>query len=248
MNAPESIVPADHLDLLVTAAARYRLLGSPTAAAFTDTASGAITNCTPTEAGQLLLAEQVAAARRRAARAGRTFDMSAPRPYEYRSVETLESIEVIKACHSYQQAASDSGSWPDSAARRLIETVLHAASTRIAGYAAAPWHWTRREPRVGAPIGLRRSWMPPLSGVAWLSTEDLRRHWTGASHVVLTLEALPDLPTGLAHRPAVYLLAGEEIPTSAWEQIANSAAAALVMLPAGLPWLLEQLATVPRSA
>lgn len=244
MTSPPGLVTADHLDLLVTAAVKYRLLITPTAMAFTDTTVGTGTVASPTEAAALLLEEQIAALRWHAGRGCQVLEIPIDLlTHRYRPIELPGPVQVIKACHAYQHLASASPGWSASAAHRLVEAIIRAATCRLPGYSAASWHWRRAAHADGAVIGLRRAWTPLERGVTWLDPAALRRRWDGASHALITLDALPDLPEGLAPHPRAYVLAGDHIDPAEWQSMADGALAALVMLPPGLPWLLEQLAT-----
>lgn len=233
MAVLDRLIPLDHLDLLVTAASRYGVLRT---VAFGD---GPVD---PGRAAALLLDEQLAAARWHADRGRAALELPPHLlGYRHRPVGHLDPVEVVKACHAYQHCAAPSPGWPASLASRLVDAVLLEATRRVPGYTAAPWRWTRPSTMSGAPVGLRRSWAPPLPTVRWLESAELVDYWPVASHVVVTLEALLDVPVGLPARPRTYLVSGDQVPTDMWPAISASTASTLVMLPAGLPWLLEEL-------
>jgi hypothetical protein len=237
-----AVVPVDHVDLLVSAAVRYRLLAGSTTAAFA-TAPAPVTDLTGT--GRLLLEENVAAARRHQGRGhddpGAGVD---PAGYRYRVVESFEPVEVIKAGHCYQHLTAE---LPTSAeatpARRLVAAIIRAATERLPGYDAAAWYWTRPRRRDGAPIGLRHSWAPVRRGVNWMTPDELAGHWEDAALVLVTVDALDDVPAGLPSRGGVYVCAGPGgIPRDAWRAMERVGADLVVAIPAGHDWLVDQLA------
>jgi len=217
------VVSADHLDLLITAAVRYGVLINPTRAKFT-TAPGVAAS--PTDAGKLLLEQSLAAASAftTPAETARVLDPELM-DYEHVPVVRVNPVEVLKAAHSYQDHASRSPRWSYSTARHLILDLIRASIEHLPGYAIAPRTWSRPPVRTGAPIGLRRQWIP-------IDTATL---------VLLTLDALIDLPTGLARRDAVYVIAGDTVTAADWAAIAQSPSLLLVQLPAGWEWLHNEL-------
>jgi len=70
----------------------------------------------------------------------------------------------------------------------------------------------------------------------------LAQRWDCAALVVLTAAALEALPAGLSHRPGVYLCVAGEIAEGDWPAITRLQPGAVVLLPAGRPWLAAQLA------
>ncbi|SDY85049.1 hypothetical protein SAMN05661080_04802 [Modestobacter sp. DSM 44400] len=133
------VLDTDHLDLLISAATAYGQLTSTTTAAFSPTHAAALTAATPDEAGQLLLEENLAAARWRSHRGRGRLPAGHPMTYRHRPVSYWEPVEVIKAVHAYTHASADSPGWAGSAAHRLTADVAHAAAQRLPGYAEAPW-------------------------------------------------------------------------------------------------------------
>jgi hypothetical protein len=243
MSSTAGVISSDHLDLLVTAAVRYRVLVSPTTAAFSPAVESAITPATPTEAGRLLLEQNLAAIRWKTSRT-RIEDtlLDEQITYEYRPVEDyFEPVEVIKAAHCYQHLTAGGPIWDGSAAQRLLSAIVHAATQWLPGYAAAAWEWTRPARRTGQPIGLCRQWVPVERGVRWVGPAELEQEWDTAALVLVTLEALDDIPVGLDPRPGVYVCTGTRVDTDAWAAIERLHADIVVMLPAGRGWLLEQL-------
>lgn len=235
------VVTNDLLDLLVSGAVEYLILTNLTAAAFTDTTGGTGIVATPTEAGALLRDEHVAALRWRGSRGRDVLELPVDLvQYVHRPVNTLDPVEVLKACHTYEQLACDSPGWSASTARRLTDAIARAAARRVPGYAAAPVMWSRLR---GRAIGLARRWRP-VDGpaVMWLDPTAFAAQWAGAAQVLITLEALPDLPAGLGTRPHVFALTDAWPSPSQWQRLKASPATALVTCPTGLGWLRELLA------
>lgn len=238
----------DHLDLLVSASVRFNLLVAPTTAAFSPATAQATVAATPTAAGRLLLEENLAALRWRSGRGRGPLEVSAEQlHYEHRPVARFELVEVIKAAHAYERLALGSPGWAGSAAHRLVDEIVHAATQRLPGYVDAAWRWTRPPVRAGVPIGLRRDWTPVERGVSWLQPSELVRRWDTAALVVLTVEALVELPCGLPARPGVYLCVQGAVQDQLWPAVTRLQHDVLVQLPAGRPWLLEQLADPAAS-
>lgn len=232
----------DHLDLLVSACVRYGLLVSSTTAAFSPAAADASTVASPTAAGRLLLEENLAALRWRHGRGRGALHLPDDQlHYDHRPVDRLEPVEVVKAGHAYQHLAVDSPGWSGSAARRLVDAVVHAATERLPGYAEAPWHWTRPPARPGPPVGLRGEWTPVDRGVVWVRPGELAQRWDEAALVVLTVDALDELPAGLPARPGVYLCAPGTVDDEHWPAVTQLQPDVVVLVPAGRAWLLEQL-------
>lgn len=216
----------DHIDLLVTAAYEYRALTSPTAAIFNPSASAV--PASPDVAGRMLL-EYVPAA--------------TAHSYQFRPVDQLPAIQVVKACHAYQHQVAASPSWPRSRAQRLVDLILRGATERVPGYGEASWSWTRPRARALPALGLCTSqWIPEISGVTW--TEDsaeLARRWDEAAIVVITSLAVKQLPTGLHPRPEVHLVVPSADLGQVWSSIEEVPAETLVSVPEGTEWLEERI-------
>lgn len=238
MNAaPVVTVTTDHLDLLVSAALRYRVLVSATAAAFSAGTSRAGTVATPTEAGWLLLEQYLSAIRW-----GTGTGPPAGVDYQHRQVHRFEPIEVVKAAHCLQHLCQDSPSWAGSAAARLLEAILRGATERLPGYAQAAWHWTRPAAPTGEPVGLSRTWKPIETGVRWLTTPgELAQAWDNASLVLLPVDVLELLPADLPQRPGVYACVAGAVEPEVWVALEELQPDAVIVLPTGRRWLLEQL-------
>ena len=244
MSSSGDLASHDHLDLLVSAAQRLALLVPTATAAFSPAAAsnGGVVG-TPTAAGRLLLEENLAAARWRRDRGRGRLELSDGQlHYEHRPVARFGLVEVLRAAHGYQQLTQDSPGWAGSAARRLVDAVVLAATQLLPGYAQASGRWTRPPARTAPPIGLRHLWAPVDHGVLWLPAAQLTNHWEDAALVVPTVDALEDLPAGLLPRPGVYLCAAGGIDGDLWPAITQLQPDVVVHVPAGLAWLLEQLA------
>jgi len=242
MTSTTQILGSDHLDLLVTAALRWRILTSRTAAAFSQAESHLVV-ATGTEAGRLVQQENLAAVRWLSDRGrGRLADRATPEPYAFTEVEHLVPVEVIKACHAAEAMCSSSPGWSASTARRLLVAISTAASHRVDGYSIAPWQWTRPHRRSGPAVAVGAGWRPELPGVAWIEPEELVERWTDASLVVISTEVAATLPPDLPPRAGVFLLADREPQEDVWSAIVALDSQALVLFwPACRPWLAEQV-------
>jgi hypothetical protein len=238
--AISSVITPDHLDLLVTAAVRYRVLVDAATAAASEGASHITTVATPNEAGQLLLEENLATVLRHAVGSTRS-DQQRPPDYVHRPVDQFQPIEVVKAVHCYQHLCAVNPSWGSSTAAGLAAAILHAATERLPGYDEAAWSWTRASTRTGEPVGLRRRWQPVAQGVRWLPADELAAAWDNAALVLLTDEAIEDVPAGLPSRGGVYVCTGAAIDPGTWGGLEALQPDVVVMLPAGREWLVEQL-------
>ena len=120
------VLSDDHIDLIITAAMRWHVITSRTAAAFSSSpAENHALVATAHEAGRMLRTENRAAiawlAERGRVRPG---DQAAAGSYVHCPVESLHPVEVIKAAHAAQAACHDSPAWATSSARRLLEAVV----------------------------------------------------------------------------------------------------------------------------
>jgi len=242
------LVEADHLDLLISAATAYGQLTSATTAAFSPTHAAAVTAASPDEAGQLLLEENLAAARWRSRRGRSRLPAGHLAVYRHRPVLDWEPVEVIKAVHAYSHATADSPGWAGSAAHRLTADVAHAAAQRLPGYAEAPWWW-RRPIKPAGPVGLRGSWEPEVAGVSWITPTELLPRWADAGAIVLTSEVLNQLPTELPARlgPVYVLTRPGGLTTRQWKSAGVLDQAVLVELPTAAAWLDQRLQSLPAA-
>jgi len=232
---------ADTLDLLVTAGLRYGVLASRTRSAFTAPSAGVL-QATPDDAGRLLLQQHLAA---QVPTLGAPPQLSSElRCYQYVPVPHVDPVHVLKAIHTYEAVAAHGPGWNTSSARTLTTALLRAAVQALPGYTEAPTSWRRPPVRSGPPIGLARTWRPVRDGVTWMTARELAAHWESAAVVLLTVDALPDLPRELPARDGVYVLAHGDLSPAAWEAIAESPALLIVQLPTGGTWLREELEAV----
>jgi hypothetical protein len=236
------LVAADHLDLLISAATAYGQLTSATTAAFSPAHAAAVTAASPDEAGQLLLEENLAAARWRSRRGRGRLPAGHLVTYRHRPVAGWEPVEVIKAVHAYSHATADSPGWAGSAAHRLTADVAHAAAQRLPGYAEAPWWWRRPAESAGS-VGLRATWQPDIAGVSWIAPTELLQRWADAGAVVVTSEALDQLPAELPARlgPVYLLTRPGGLTAHQWELACVLGQTLLVELPTAGAWLDHQL-------
>jgi len=241
MSPTPGTLGPDHLDLLVTAAARWRILTSSTAAAFSR-AEAHLVVASAVQAGQMLQQENLAAIRWHADRGhSRLADRLVPDPYTYTEVDRLDPVEVIKACHAAEASCEASPGWPASTAKRLLTAIITAATYRLDGYADAPWQWTRPSRRSGAPIAIGADWRPPLPGVTWLDPTEAIDRWQEAALVIVTTDVAAQLPV-LPPRSGVFLLADHDPVDEVWQAIIAMDEQAVVMFwPSCEPWLREQL-------
>lgn len=240
-----TLLTDDHLDLIVTAARQWRVLIPRAMAAFLQSplhehfvvaAAG--------EAGRLLRAENLAALTRLSDQ-GRTkpADRLTPARYEFRPVDHLDPVEVIKAAQAATAACQDSPTWTTSPARRILDAVIQAATLRLDGYAEAPWWWTRPQRRSGIPVGVALGDdHPEVPGLVWVTPDAVSQYWDTAAVVITTVAAVTDFPSDLKARAGVFVLVRDEAPDAVWNAVVALDMQALVTYwPACQPWLLEQL-------
>lgn len=236
----------DHIDLLITAAARWHILTPRTRAAFAQsTTETHVQVATATEAGrQLQEANRTAIACLVDQGRARLVDCVDGAAYVHTPVETLHPVEVIKAAHAAQNACKSSTTWVKSPTRRLLEAVVTSATHRLAGYADAPWAWTRPRRRGGTPIGVAAAGQTPpaVPGLDWVSPQQARDVWSAAALVLVTVGAAADVPADLPARAGVFVLAEQEDHNQVWEALTALEMEALVLFwPACEQWLVEQL-------
>lgn len=215
--------PADHIDLLVTAALRFGVIQSP---------DGVVRPAAHAKA----LAQRVGSMLwiRTGGCGGYVF-----RPVK----DSFDPVEVVKACHAVESVCG--AEWAGSMEQRVVAALVKAASLRVDGYSAAPWMWTRPT----APIGfcLRGQSVPGLEGLEWVTdVDELREVWQSAAHVVVTSDAVPLLPAELVDRPRVHVLVIDpdrfaHAVVAAHECVYSHAT--VVLWPDGAGWLGEQLAS-----
>jgi len=229
-----TVVSADHLDLLLTAAERYEVLSNPTRAAVSCSRGAVIS---PTSAGRLLLEHSICAA---CIALGGTDPVLDPELGAYQHVP----VEVLKAAYSYQDQAQTSPQWPGSSAARILQHLIRAVAEHLPGYDGTPSPWRRPPARTGHPVGLWREWAPVDEGIRWVRARELAAHWDSAALVVVTVPALPDVPIGLSPRTWVYVVAGGPVSEAEWQRVTAGPSPVLVEMPAGERWLREELTAV----
>lgn len=196
------LLSSDHLDLLATAAVTYRVLAAPPAALLAG--GQGLVGVSAAHAGRILWQQNLAAAVRGGA------SVAAGEGYEFRAVtEPLDPVEVLKACHCFEDMCRDDPGWESSIAHRLVHSIGRAATQRLPGYSMAPWRW-RRSSRCAAPVGFATGWRPEVPGLEWVDAAALVGRWESARLIVVTTEAVPDLPPGLPRRPSVIGLHDEQ--------------------------------------
>lgn len=195
------LMSADHLDLLATAAVQYRVVASPPAALLSGS-DVLVPTITASHTSRILHQHNLAVVSAVQAQAvAHLVDVA--EPYTFRPVqEPLDPVEVVKACHCYEDACRRWPGWERSVAAKLIRSLERAAVQRIPGDSDAPWRWLRST-RSGPPVGFATSWRPEVPGLEWVSVDEMRQRWDDARLVVVTTQAVRDLPAGLARRPSV---------------------------------------------
>lgn len=246
-TSPTPALLDDHLDLLVTAASSWHILGSRTAAAFAQrTVETHVLQATGTQAGRLLRAENVAAIGWLSEQGRTRLVDRAPLPaYTYRPVEDLVPVEVIKAAQAAHALCEASPTWSTSIAQRLVHAIVTAATHRLDGYADAPWRWSRPQLRAGHPVGVTTGPTdspPQLPGLFWTTPSEVRPHWQDAPLIVLTPSAAAAVPADLPGRGGVFLLVVDETSDQVWDALTVLDMQALVLFwPICRPWLSAQL-------
>lgn len=237
------VLTDDHLDLLMTAASGWHVLpSSATTAAFTALERD-LAGSIPTRAGVALRAHNNAAMGWLAVRGrSRPADRQSVGDYAFRSVEHVDPMEVVKACHSAHQVCVDSPSWLASGSERLLSALGTAAVQRLPGYADAPWQWTRPLRRSGPPVGLSATWRPPIPGLQWVDVNELRGRWASASLIVVTAEAAEKVPVDLPRRQGVFLMVQDPDPDKVWGAVRSlDMPAAVLFWPTCTSWLAGQI-------
>lgn len=241
MMTTTAILSMDHIDLLVTAATRWGVLVDDTQHALAGSAN--LIPLDPTSAGQLLQAANLDAASRRQTLStmDRRTIASRPAPYSFTPVDSsdLKPVEVIKAAHAAEHLCNEARRWSTSLAASLLNSVIAAATRRVPGYRNAPYLWSRTSRRTGQPIGIGTAWRPAIAGLRWIDADECAAVWDSSSLVVVTSDAVADLPAGLSARSGVFLLYRDRVPAAAWSEEAPAELA--LQWPECEPWLAEQL-------
>lgn len=217
-------LPADHIDLIMAAAAEFGVISAPPGIPRPHQVITALAQRLGTG---LFLRNQIVD----------------PAGYRYRPVEgALDVRDVLKACHAAQHAYRDTRQWVGSNEQRVVDGVAKAAAMRVPGYELSPWVWTRpKENVIGyAPTG---TWRPGIPGVDWVAElDEFTERWPGARVVLLTTSALEQLPA-LPARPRVYVVveAHEAATAILNEETSRSMAESVLVWPQASHWLREQL-------
>lgn len=216
-------LPSDHIDLILTAAIDFKVISAPPG--------------TP-RPQQLLTAM--------AQRLGTHLQLRNQHPdmdgYRYRPVEgVLDVRDVLKACHAAQHAYRDTKLWTGSNEQRVVDAVAKAASMRTPGYELSPWLWKRpAEWAIGyAPDGGQ----PEVSDVTWITDlDDFTARWPHAHLVILTREALEQLPA-MPARPRVFIITEAADAAAAFREATASRLKIenILLWPDAKTWLSKQL-------
>ena len=126
------LVPADTIDLLVTAARLWRL-------AEDGYLPYEARNLTDNELGQILLSENMRSVNAR-------YEETDEAPtYDHMPVrfDAVEAVTVLKSvqCVDYQSCETDD--WKTTAAYHILKAIESGAIAHLRGYQAAPWGFTR---------------------------------------------------------------------------------------------------------
>lgn len=225
---PDLPVSCDHVDLLTTAAVRWRVVVSEPAT--TLTAGSGLFEFTADQTTALLMGVRQLAT-----------GAPLPDPCRFRPVAwPVNPVQVLKAVHAFEHMCEHLTAWDRSVARKLLAALAKAAIERIPGYSEAAWNWSRSVSLQGAPIGVAGDWRPPVRGLVWHGLDVDPTLWANARLVVVTAEALPTLPA-LPQRAGIYVLGkcpDDQLP-DLWS--ANVAASQLLWWPICAPWLADQL-------
>lgn len=236
----------DHLDLILTAAVRWRVL--PHRVAAVSPLEQNLVSAMANQVGHQIRAENDAAIKALIdlGQADTTTLGASPDQYHFMQVDHLVLVEVIKAVHAAREACRRSPSWPASQARRWLDAILVAATYRVDGYTAAPWQWTRPQLRTGRSIGVANdpSDHLPIPGLQWVAPGELSGHWQNAPLVIIRSDAALQVPAELPARPGVFVLAEDDPDQQQiWTALTSLDMAALALFwPSCRPWLVEQLA------
>lgn len=215
-------LPADHIDLILTAAIEFGTIAAPTG---TPRPVALVTAMAQRIGTHLFLRN----------------DIRDNTGYRFRPVEgPLDLRDVLKACHAAQFAYHSTRLWAGSTEKEVVDAVAKAASMRTPGYDLAPWIWRRPTQEVLA-IAAPGTWHPDIDNVAWISdAETISSQWNGARIVLLTRSGLAGLPS-VPPRPRVFLIV--EAPNVGQGIHDGERAAAVenvLVWPDAAAWLKEQ--------
>lgn len=254
ISRPSPVLSDDHIDLLVTAAARWGVLVSRTVMALAAASpSHHILTASENEVGQTLRQANVAAVRWLGYQGrGRIADRLPPTAYTYRPVDAvLDPVEVIKAVHAAQAMCRDDPTWNGGSADRFLSAVLTAATHRLDGYPQAPWSWARPEHRGGPAVGvaLESESRPSVAGLGWVTPAAAPQWWSQASLIVVRTGAALRIPAGLPDRDRVVLLVtNDETHNQTWLALeALRMAARVFSWPEGARELESEIAQIAEA-
>lgn len=259
----DRVLGDDHIDLLISAALRWRVLGSTTTAAFSSHAStthpgtahpsleSRILTLTATQAGRAIRGQNGRAILRLLQQGlipmSERITLSG---YDHTPVETIDALEVLKAVQAARELCQASPDWDSSPARRLLEVLADSATCRLPGYAVAPWHWTRPERHRLGVVGICTAGdgHPDIAQVHWVDVEQAGEVWDQAAIVLVSVPAALKLPVGLASRPGVHILTGDPIGNDqVWAAVTVVGQQALILSwPHCQAWLAELIASLPQ--
>lgn len=214
-------LPADHIDLILTAAIEFGTIAAPSA---TPRPVALVTAMAQRIGTHLMLRNEIRDS------AG----------YRFRPVEgPLDLRDVLKACHAAQFAYADTKLWLGSTEKEVVDAVAKAASMRTPGYDIAPWVWRRPTSEVLA-IAPTNTWQPQIDSVTWCSDPaTITDQWPGARVVLVTRAGLKELLT-LPPRPRVFLLVDVDDVGPGIHEGERAAVENVLIWPDAAVWLKEQ--------
>jgi|SRR5664279_923341 len=242
MDADSQILGTDHLDLLVSASSAWGVLTSSAGSALSMHSSQLVT-ASRTTAGRLLQAANMESVLRQRVISvtDRLAILAKPALYEFREVDHLSPVEVIKAAHAADHLCSLSPNWADGTGSRLLKSIVTAATHRVDGYAAAPYRWTRPRVRSGDAVAVGGAWRPDLPGFTWIDVDEVATHWDTARLLLVTTEVVGEIPVGLPPRSGIFTLESRGPSTETWTHLSVAGPAPLLFWPVCQDWLADQV-------
>lgn len=218
-------LPADHIDLIITAAIEWGIITKPMTSPHPHRAMTATAQRIGSglyQRNQELMPGESGA-------------------YRFRPVESpVDVIDVLKASHAAEFAYQRTQPWLGTDEQRVVAAVAKASAMRIPGYELAPWVWHRP---VSNAIGYSNGEHPDIEHIEWIdSLDELIKCWEEAHIVLVTNDALPHLPE-LPNRPRVYCLTMDNAPSATVATAGQHRVAidGVVIWPTGAQWLAQQL-------